>query len=102
MCIRDSHEFPAEDDHDHPHRHPGHRDEGNEGAHHQKLIGQGVHQLAEVGDEVSLAGNIAVQRIGDQYRQIAAGLYFIFTGDVYKRQSFNLTLALGRITISPG
>jgi len=32
-------------------------------AHHQ-LVGQGVHQLAEVGDEVILAGDVAVQPVG--------------------------------------
>jgi len=48
------------------------------GADHQ-LVSQGVHQLAEVGDEVILAGDVAVQPVGEggdaegQQRQLFIG-----------------------------
>jgi hypothetical protein len=62
--------------HDH-HRHPGldpvERDERDERAGDQQLVGQRVHQLSEVGLALVAAGEPAVDRIGEAREDEHAG-----------------------------
>ncbi len=57
----------AGDDH---HRHPGfepvERDQRDQGADDQQLVGERVHQLAEGGDRVARAGEVAVEAVGQR------------------------------------
>lgn len=55
------------DEHD-PGRHPTPADEDHHAGRHQQLIGQRVEEFAEIADLVVVAGNIAVQKIGNAGR----------------------------------
>ena len=52
------------DEHD-PGRHPTPADEDHHAGRHQQLIGQRVEEFAEIADLIVVAGNIAVQKIGN-------------------------------------
>ena len=58
-------EFPGDEHHAHPGIHAVLRGEEHHGRGNQQLVRHGVHQLAEIGDEVAAAGDAAVEHVRD-------------------------------------
>ena len=57
-------ELPGHDDDQRPVGEAAHGAEAGHGGEHQHLVRQRVHELAEVGHQIVLPGDVAVQKIG--------------------------------------